>query len=100
MEDTNVELTSEVIPFAKVNGGEPNVELVAASADVATTKVNEAIGLQDQIKDLQAKLRQSEINVLVERMQSLVGWATANQLQQMETQRLLRELGWTPKQQG
>jgi len=51
---------------------------------------------EDRIKDLEAKLHQSEINRLLERRNALLGWGAANQLQMMDTERQLRELGWKP----
>ena len=98
MEEGNVEMTNEVIPFAKANGDATSVA-VAAEA-VAEAKVAEAVSMQDQIKMLEAQLKQERIDRLLERRTGLIGWATANQLEQMETQRALLELGWKPPKQG
>jgi len=86
----------------KPNGadGAPHPEIQAATEVVAESKVAEAVSMQDQIRTLEAQLKQERIDRLLERRTGLIGWATANQLEQMETQRALLELGWKPPKQG
>lgn len=53
---------------------------------------------QDRIKELEAQLKQAEINRLLERRSSLMGWAIANQYQLQEVISELAKLGWKPTQ--
>ena len=84
----------------KANGADaPNPDISLAAEAVAAATVSEAISLQEQVKDLQERLRLSEINRCLERRNSLMAMGLANQLQMNETMQELFKLGWKPPQQ-
>lgn len=94
MEDLKAAVASTI----PTNGsGHPPLDLEPTLTAEQPAEVDQK---EKQIADLKAQLKQSEIDLLLERRNAIMGWMTAHNLQMQQTETRLLQLGWHPAMPG